>query len=284
MNTNKETNIDFSVLMSVYKNDDPIFLRMALESIFNHQVTKPTDIVIVFDGPLNNELYLVLNDFRNGKENIVRFFPLEKNQGLGQALRIGINHCQGEYICRMDADDISTPDRFLKQIAYMQANPEIDVLGTDIAEFEFSIKEEMRVRICPKSHIDIVKMCKRRNPMNHVSICMKKEAVLECGNYESILLLEDYYLWIKMIANGKKFANINECLVYVRIGNGFNEKRSSNKRIEGWKKLQKYMYEYKMISKFDIYINMSLIYFFVYSPIWIKKIIYSKILRKGVTL
>ena len=269
-----------SVLMSVYKNDNPDFLKIALESIYDKQTRKPDEIVVVFDGKLTPELYSVLDDFKKNKESVVFYYPQEVNQGLGQALRIGSEKCTGDYIFRMDSDDISHPERFEKQLAYIEANSDIDVLGTDIAEFDISPDEEMRLRICPEKHNDIVRMGKKRNPMNHVSVCMKRSALEQCGGYETLLLLEDYYLWLKMIASGCKLENMHEALVYVRVGNGFDSKRSSRVRIAGWKVLQEVMLKNKMINFFEGIMNMVYIYGFVCTPAFLKKFLYNKILRK----
>ncbi len=271
----------YSVLMSVYKNDDPDFLKVALESIYEKQTRKPDEIVVVFDGPIPETLNDVLNNFRIGKEDVVFYYPQEINKGLGEALRIGSEKCTGDYIFRMDSDDISASDRFEKQIAFIEAHPEIDVLGTDIAEFKFNPNEEnKRVRQCPQNHDDIVKMGKKRNPMNHVSVCMKRTALNKCGGYRTLLLLEDYYLWLNMIASNCKLANINESLVCVRVGNGFDSKRGSKERIKGWKVLQDFMLTHSMITKKESKKNMLYIRIFVNTPKWMKKILYSLILRK----
>ena len=271
----------YSVLMSVYKNDSPEFLKLALESIYDNQTRKPDEIVVVFDGPLTDELHKVLDDFYTGKEEVAFYYPQEVNKGLGEALRIGSEKCTGDYIFRMDSDDISDSARFEKQIAYIESHPEIDVLGTDIAEFQQTETEtEKRVRTCPEKHEDIVKMSKKRNPMNHVTVCIKKSALEKCGGYKSLLLLEDYYLWLNMIVAGCRLANINESLVYVRIGNGFDSKRGSKERIKGWKTLQKFMKENGMISGFQANMNMLYIWGFVNTPVVLKKFLYEKVLRK----
>ena len=271
----------YSVLMSVYKNDNPDFLKVALESIYEKQTRKPDEIVVVFDGELTPALYSVLNKFRENKENIVFYYPQATNQGLGKALRIGSEKCTGDYIFRMDSDDISVPERFEKQIAYIESHTDIDVLGTDIAEFDKSPEnEQMRKRICPQKHDDIVKMSKTRNPMNHVTVCIKKSALEKCGGYETLLLLEDYYLWLKMIAAGCKLENINDSLVYVRVGNGFDSKRGSKVRVRGWKELQKFMLKHGMISKGEAFLNMVYIRGFVYCPNILRKFVYEVILRK----
>ena len=154
-------------------------------------------------------------------------------------------------------------------------------MGTDIAEFDISPEnEQMRLRVCPQKHRHIVQMGKKRNPMNHVTVCMKKSALQKCGGYETLLLLEDYYLWLKMIACNCKLENINEVLVYVRIGNGFDNKRSSKVRITGWKELQKFMLKNRLINKGEAFVNMIYIRGFVYMPASIKRIIYDVLLRK----
>lgn len=271
----------YSVLMSVYKNDSPDYLKIALESIYDNQTRKPDEIVVVFDGPLNDGLYGVLDEFKTGKEAVVKYYPQEVNRGLGEALRIGSEKCTGDYILRMDSDDVSDPHRFEKQIAYVEDHPEIDVLGTDIAEFNQDPNEsDKRVRACPAKHDDIVQMGKRRNPMNHVTVCMKKSALVKCGGYQTLLLLEDYYLWLHMIAAGCKLANTNESLVYVRVGNGFDSKRGSRERIIGWKVLQDFMVEHGMITKNEARMNMIYIWGFVKTPAWLKKLLYEKLLRK----
>lgn len=274
----------FSVLMSVYKKDKPEFLKTALESIYEKQTRKPDEIVVVFDGKLTEELYEVLEQFKKGKENTVFYYPQEINQGLGQALRIGTEKCTGDYIFRMDSDDISVSERFEKQIAYVEANPQIDILGTDIAEFDVSPKNEnMRLRICPQKHDDIIKMGKKRNPMNHVTVCIKKSALKKCGGYETMHLLEDYYLWLKMIACGCKLENMHEVLVYVRIGNGFMKRRGTKKQISGWYRLQQFMLKNNMINKKRAILNMINITAFVFVPDSIRGLLYKNFFRKNET-
>lgn len=271
----------YSVLMSVYKNDDPDFLKIALESIYDQQTRKPDEIVVVFDGPLKDRLYAVLDEFKKGREEVVKYYPQEVNHGLGEALRIGSELCTGDYILRMDSDDISDKERFAKQIAYVEAYPEIDALGTDIAEFNKDpFSEEMRTRVCPAKHEDIVNMAKKRNPMNHVTACIKKSALMKAGGYQTLLLLEDYLLWLNMIVAGCKLANLNESLVYVRVGNGFDGKRGSEERIIGWSKLQDIMLEHGMINKRQALMNKLYIRAFVKTPAWLKKALYSHFLRK----
>ncbi len=271
----------YSVLMSVYKKDSPEYLQIALKSIYEQQSIKPDEIVIVVDGPIPENLRKVLDSFKKDKEKIVKIIQQEQNKGLGEALKEGTEYCTGDYIFRMDSDDISVFDRFEKQINYIEKHSNIDVLGGNIAEFQKSIDEEnKRLRVCPMNHEDIVKMGKKRNPMNHVTVCIKKEALVNSGGYQSLLYLEDYYLWLRMIVNNCKLENLNETLVLVRVGNGFEGRRSTKKYIEGWKTLQNFMKKNKMINFIEAKLNMIYIRVFVSTPPWLKKIIYKFILRK----
>ncbi len=271
----------YSVLMSVYKKDNPEFLKVALESIYEKQTRKPDEIVIVFDGALNDELYKVLDDFKKDKEDVVCYYPQEINRGLGEALAIGAEKCTGDYIFRMDSDDISLPDRFEKQSAYIENHPEIDVLGGCIAEFKISPEnEELRFRVCPKTHTEIMSMGKKRSPMNHVSVCIKTSALIESGNYEGVLLLEDYYLWMKMVSQGYRLENMEDVLVYARADDGFEQRRKAAVRIKGWQKLQKLMLQADIICKREALMNMIYITGFTYCPAGVKKVVYDKFLRK----
>lgn len=270
-----------SVLMAVYKQDNPEFLKLALKSVYDTQTRKPDEIVVVFDGILTDELYTVLHDFKDGKEETVCYYQQNTNCVLGEALRIGSHKCTGDYIFRMDSDDISDAHRFEKQLAYINIHPEIDVLGTNIIEFNNTILDKKkRTRICPAKHEDIIKMMKRRNPMNHVTVCIRRTALMQSGGYESLLLSEDYFLWLKMITSGYRFGNMSESLVYVRAGNDFAWRRGTKARINGWKMLQKYMLAHKMINHIEAAINMVNIIGFTYCPNFIRKFAYDNLLRK----
>lgn len=269
-----------SVLMSVYREDNPQHLMLALNSIYNDQTVKPDEIIVVFDGELTDELNAVLNEFQDGKENFVHYYPQAENKGLGEALRIGSEHCHGELIFRMDADDISVPTRFEQQLTYMETHPEIDVLGGIIQEFKFSTDDVMRARVCPQNHDDIVKMCKYRNPMNHVTVCIRKKALVKTGGYLPLPLMEDYYLWVRMIGDGYRLANIPDVVVYVRIGNGFISRRSEKKQIKSRWLIQKCMMRNHIIHPFGAVANIVSFAAFVYCPIALQRLVYEKFLRK----
>ena len=269
-----------SVLMSVYRNDNPQHLRLALKSIYEDQTVKPDEIVVVFDGELTDELNAVLSEFQAGKENFVYYYPQSENKGLGEALRIGSEVCHGELIFRMDADDISVPTRFEQQLAYMEAHPEIDVLGGIIQEFQLSPEEKMRRRNVPEKHEDIVAMAKHRNPMNHVTVCIRRKSLIECGGYMPLPGMEDYYLWLRMISAGCGLANLATSLVYVRVGNGFVNRRRGKELIHSRLLIQKYMLRNHIVNIFEALFNVDSMIMFIYCPQSLQGFIYKFFLRK----
>ena len=103
---------------------------------------------------------------------------------------------------------------------------------------------------------------------------------MKAGGYQTLLLLEDYLLWLNMIVAGCKLANINETMVYVRVGNGFDSKRGAKERITGWSRLQDIMLEHGMINHWQALMNKIYIRVFVNTPAGLKKKIYSILLRK----
>lgn len=229
--------MQFSVLMSVYKNDKPSEVAYALDSVIN-QTLSPDQIVVVLDGPVSDELKKTVDKYAY-ENSIIDVVPLEKNVGLGKALSIGLTHCKYDYIARMDSDDFSLPDRFQKQVAYMEAHPDVDILGGQIAEYDSSMTNELAVRKVPITMDEIAAKMKSRNGMNHVTVMFKKEAVLSAGNYQHCPYFEDYYLWCRMIKAGYAFHNLDAVLVNVRTGEGMYQRRGGkayNEAIIGFQK------------------------------------------------
>lgn len=235
----------FSVLMSVYHHDTPVHFRQAVESVTVRQTLPPSEVVLVVDGPLGPELETTVLDLAR-KIPVIKVVRLEKNSGLGNALRIGLEHVSHDLIVRMDADDISLPYRFEHQIAYMQAHPECDILGGQIAEFVDTESNIVGKRIVPCDNQAIHARLKGRCPFNHVSVAASKTSILKAGSYMDWHFNEDYYLWIRMAENGCTFANLPEILVNVRIGKETYERRGGWRYFISEKKLQDYMLRRKI--------------------------------------
>lgn len=239
---------NFSVLMSVYRNDKPEFVRRAIESVTTLQSRRPNEVVLVVDGPVPDELANLIKDYETATNSIFKVIRLPENGGLGNALRIGMENASHEIVVRMDSDDVSVPNRFEKQIAYMESHPECDLLGGQISEFIDDEENIVGNRIVPCRHEEILMWLKGRCPFNHMSVTMLCSRVLAVGNYIDWHFNEDYYLWIRMAEAGYNFANLPEILVNVRVGADMYRRRGGWQYFKSEKGLQDYMYNHKMIS------------------------------------
>lgn len=170
----------YSVLMSVYKKENPDFLKQSIESIQNQTV--PTDdFVLVCDGPLTPELDAVLVVKQQELGEVLNVVRLEKNGGLGNALNEGMRHCKNELIARMDSDDIAYPDRCEKQLAIFNTHPEVSVCSGIVEEFSESPDVVDARRVPPETNVEILKFAKMRNPFNHPCVMYKKSALWRWG-------------------------------------------------------------------------------------------------------
>lgn len=242
----------FSVLMSLYYKEKPDYFRQCIESILE-QTVLPAQIVIVKDGPLNEELEDVLKYYVNQNTNLYTILSLKKNLGLGLALANGILCCKYELIARADTDDISRRDRFEKQLKMFSDNPSLDICGSHIVEFENDIDNVISKRCVPLKHNDIVKYQKQRSAFNHMTVMYKKSSVMRAGNYEHCPLMEDDMLWIKMMVNGANCANIDDYLVYARTGYAMIQRRGGWDYFVKYKNAREKIYQKKYISSFDYY-------------------------------
>lgn len=267
-----------SVLMSVYDKEKPEFLDASIKSILRQNVL-PSEIVIVKDGPLNMELENVLSKYQSLQPSLFEFVPLEKNMGLGKALNIGLKHCSNNLVARMDSDDICKHNRFERQLQIVDNNPSVDVVGSNIDEFIDSIENIVSSRKLPEWHCDIVKYAKKRSPINHPSVMFKKSSVIESGGYVHMHLLEDYYLWIRMIKKGYKFYNIQESLLYFRTNKNMIKRRGGLKYAKSEVKFYISIYKLGAISFFDLLINLCVRSFVRLSPNVIRQFIYRTLLR-----
>lgn len=238
----------FSVLMSVYRNDRPEFVERALESVTTLQSRKPDELVVVVDGPVSEELKCLIEKRSKTEPGLYNVVWLPENKGLGNALRIGVESARNEIIARMDSDDVSTPERFEKQIAYMEEHPEYDVVGGQITEFIETEDNIVGKREVPCGSEEILMWLRGRCPLNHVSVTLLRSRVLAVGNYIDWYFNEDYFLWIRMAEVGYKFANLPDVLVNVRVGKEMYARRGGWKYFKSEKGLQDYMYKHKMIS------------------------------------
>lgn len=223
-----------SVLISVYKKENSVFLDKALKSIWDHQLLKPNQIVLIKDGELTLELEMVIKKWVDRLDTTLKIVKLNQNIGLALALNEGLKSCDFEYIARMDSDDIATPSRFLEQQLFLDKNPRIDVVGTYISEIDekdYIVKELVKL---PLFHDDLLLFFKKRNPLIHPATMFRKSFFNKAGIYSNELMLaEDFHLWYKGFLAGCRFANIPIIGLKFRRTSDFYGRRRSFKKIYG---------------------------------------------------
>jgi len=236
----------FSVAMSVYKKDSAEFFDRALQSVMIKQTILPNEVVLIVDGPVGDEIESVIKNYQEKglQLNVIR---LQKNGGLGNALRLAVENCSNELIARMDSDDVAVENRFEQQLKILQENPEIDVVGGDITEFIGEEENIVSKRELPTNNADIKKYLKKRCPFNHMTVMFKKQTVLRAGNYQDWFCNEDYFLWLRMHLCESIFANSGTILVNVRVGKEMYQRRGGRKYYKSEKRLQKFMLKSKII-------------------------------------
>lgn len=269
---------DFSVLMSLYIKEKPEYVEECFQSLLR-QTVQASEWVVVEDGPLSDGLYEVLDKYEKEYPGLIKRVPRPVNQGLGMALQAGVPECSNELIARMDTDDICREDRFKKQLAEFEKDPDLDIIGSCIDEFEDTPEDIVASRNVPLTDEEIKKYQKRRDGFNHMTVMYKKSAVLGAGNYQPCPLMEDTYLWVRMMKNGVKCKNIGEPLVYARIGKDMFNRRG------GWAYFKKYKAAFKMvyatgyISRFDYFSVISVQFIVALVPRKLRGWIFKKMLH-----
>lgn len=263
----------YSVLMSVYYKEKPEYLRQSIESTL-HQTEPTDDFVLVCDGPLTHELDAVVAAYPS-----LHVIRLKKNGGLGNALNEGMKHCHHELIARMDSDDISRPDRCERELKVFADHPEVDIVSGTIEEFISSPDEVYSRRVLPETNDEIVEFAKKRNPFNHPAVMYRKSAVESAGGYKDFYLLEDYFLWVRMIQRGSQGYNIQEPVLWMRAGSDLYGRRGGWKYVESEKRLFSYMLSIGFISKGKYYRAVTSRAAGAMVPNWVRGILYKKVLR-----
>lgn len=216
----------YSVLMSVYHKEKPLFLKASLDSMIK-QTLKPDEIVIVKDGKLTKDLDQVIDNYISEEPSLFNVVSLEKNIGLGRALDEGLKKCKNELVARMDTDDISLSERCEMQVELFMKNPQLSIVGTMINEFYNDPDNIVSSRVVPTKHEDIERFIKRRSPFNHPTVMYKKSDVMRCGGYGKLRRKQDLDLFSRMINNGCTGANIDKSLLLFRSNEDNFKRRKS---------------------------------------------------------
>lgn len=273
------SNDKFSVLMSVYKDEEPAFLDKALESIEN-QTVQADQIVLVEDGPLPSYLDEVISKHCENLPQKYDVLKLPHNQGLGLALNKGVEYCRNEWIARMDSDDISVANRFELQLKEVVKNPQLAVVGGQIDEFSGDLDQIVGKRNVPLSNDEIRRFIKWRNPFNHPTVMINKNAVTRVGSYQANGKIEDYFLWVKLVIANYPVKNLSDVLVHMRVDAGMYDRRGSFQNIKQVFELRKLLRKSHLINIRDQYIGDGIMMVNTLIPSKLREYIYKKTLHR----
>lgn len=206
----------YSVLIPVYNGTNAVHFDEALRSIFLQTAT-PTQVVITLDGPVSRAHERVVERYRNLLPDKVTVLRSRRRVGLSAALNAGLNVCRYQYVARMDADDYAHPKRIEYQLAYLHKHPEVDILGTNVIEYDDTLSVKLAYRKTPR-HYSIRHSIMYRSPLNHPTVVMRRSAVMKLGGYRNIMYFEDYDLWVRCYLSGYTLDTLQYPLVAMRSG------------------------------------------------------------------
>jgi glycosyltransferase involved in cell wall biosynthesis len=245
--------------MPVYHQDHPNQVEAAFDSIWSAQRLRPSQVVLVRDGPVSPAMANLLAGL--AQFDYVTLVPLPKNRGLGAALNAGLAACQFEVVARQDADDISLPDRFALTVPLV-ASGQFDLIGTAMREFTLTASGSGqvaygRVRAYPLSEAEIRIRAKMMNPFGHPSVVMRRSLVLSVGGYRDLFHLEDYDLWVRLLRAGAKVANLPEPLVDYRVSAAGLRRRGGLKTLSAELALQRRFLDSGFINRLEWFRNLA---------------------------
>lgn len=269
------TKYKLAVAMSVYKTDDIDHLRIAITSILN-QTYKNFDLYVEVDGIISKNVKELLTEF-DFHNNIFIHFN-QSNMGLAYRLNDIIDKVIKQdcysFIARMDADDVSHPERFKKQVKFLCDNSDVSVVGSDVIEIS-ETGDTLFYKKMDTAHNILASRIIKKCPFNHPSVMFNMSVFREGSRYKPELKnTQDYYLWVDLLAAGKKFANINEPLLKFRVNNSFHSRRGFKKAMNDFRS-RIYAFKHLNVLSIDNVIHTFFLFLLRISPRFIKKLAYK---------
>ena len=200
-----------SVIMPVYNGEK--YLKEAIDSILTQSFTD-FEFIIINDGSTDNSKSII--DQYDDKRII---YIEQDNKGLAKALNLGASYCNGEFIARMDADDISSPDRFMNQYLFFQSHSNISVLSGSFSYIDENGKYLGRTFSVTNPFLIKRKLLNSGCVVCHPSVMMRRKDFLDVSGYSEIMgnRFTDYHLWVKFVKKGFRIQNMPEILLKYRI-------------------------------------------------------------------
>ncbi|KRC60484.1 glycosyl transferase [Agromyces sp. Root81] len=266
----------FTLLMPVYRGDDAAHFAKAFSSSVTAQTRRPDEVVLVQDGPVGERLDEAIGAAIAGSPVPVVHHRISENVGLAQALSEGLAHCAHDIVARMDADDISLPERFAKQVPLVEAG--LDLVGTGMLEFLDDVGSIVGRRVPRTDAGDIARYARFHDPFSHPTVVYRRAAVARAGGYLPLGLMEDYWLFARMIDTGAAVGNLAEPLVMYRVGAGAYARRGGREQWRSELALQRAMRDIRFTSRTEYLRNVIVrgVYRFVPEPV--RRVAYRKLI------
>lgn len=269
----------FSLLIPVYAGDDARHLALALESSTTHQTSPPSEVVVVQDGPVTSEVADTLRRFEASSSIPVVIIRLTENHGLTAALNVGLARVSYGVVARMDADDVSLPDRLERQWTLMQEG--YDLVGTGMVEFESDPDKTAARRIPPVGSERIREHARTHNPFNHPTMMYRVDAIQRIGGYEPFGRMEDYWLGVRLISSGARVENIADPLVKYRVGSGAFHRRGGWKEARTEARLQRAMLRIGFVTPLQCARNIVMKGLYRLLPASMKRVLFRRFVGTG---
>lgn len=271
--------MSFSLLLPVYRGDDARHFDKAFRSSVHEQTVKPAQVVLVQDGPVPDDLCAAIATMLAESPVPVVHHVIDENVGLARALSLGLALCEHDVVARMDADDISLPERFAKQLPLIEAGA--DLVGTGMFEFLDDDGSIVGRRVPRTDHDEIVRYARFHDPFSHPTVMYRRAAVLQAGGYEPLGLMEDYWLFARMIDAGASVANLAEPLVMYRVGAGAYARRGGSAQWRSERALQRAFRRIGFTTRWEYARNVTVrgVYRFVPEPV--RKVAYRRLIARG---
>jgi glycosyltransferase involved in cell wall biosynthesis len=241
--------------MAVYHQDRMEWISKAIQSILAQSYTDFV-FVIVIDGRVSDDVLTLLMDSQKSDSRI-RLVQNKQNLGLSSAMNLVIEltlNVNASYFFRMDADDISLPDRFKTQVTFFEAHPEVSVLGSALTEINEQ-GDKVGKRSLPTSHSEILRILPKRCAVNHPTVGLRYQIFKDGWRYKEYLKnTQDYFFWADLSAAGYKFANLPQQLLQFRRVNDFYKRRGLGKSFNEFKA------RFYTMKKIDQYTTGNVVY------------------------
>lgn len=270
---------DFSLLLPTYAGDDPSYLRLAFESSVDRQTLRPAEAVIVQDGPVPDALAAEIARIEAESPIPVRVVRIAENVGLTEGLNRGLAACGYPVVARMDADDVSDPERFEREWALISDG--YDLVGTGMVEFEEDPEKPAARRVPPVGAARIRQHARTHNPFNHPTMMYRVRALDRVGRYEPFGQMEDYWLGIRLIDSGAKVENLPEPLLRYRVGSGAFARRGGFAQARTEWRLQGELLRRGFVTRGQFLRNVVMKGAYRLLPAWVKRILFRQLIGGG---